>query len=97
MTETGFETTDWRVSDRAQRKCAAKQAVYGVLRPALSARAARHLSPSFRRQIRPDALSYRKRFPEPRRSLLACLDRQCNEDDLIIKANFVRLLKSGGR
>jgi len=64
MTETGFETTDWHVSDRAQRKIATKQAVYGVLRPVLSARAVRHLSPSFRRQIRPDAVCFTRGAPE---------------------------------
>ena len=64
MTETGFETTDWHVSDRAQRKIATKQAVYGVWRPVLSARAVRHLSPSFRRQIRPDAVCFTRGAPE---------------------------------
>ena len=64
MTETGFETTDWHVSDRAQRKIATKQAVYGVLRPVLWARAVRHLSPSFRRQIRPDAVCFTRGAPE---------------------------------
>ena len=64
MTETGFETTDRRVSDRAQRKSAAKQADYGVLWLALSARAARHPSPSFRRQIRPDGVYFTRGAPE---------------------------------
>jgi len=64
MTETGLETTDWRVSDRAHRKSAPKQAVYDVLRAVLSARAARHLSPSFRRQIRPDAVYFTRGAPE---------------------------------
>lgn len=64
MAETDFETIDWRVSDRAQRKGRAKQAVYGVLRPYLSARAARHLSPPFRRRIRPDAVFFTRGAPE---------------------------------
>jgi len=64
MTETGLETTDWRVSNRAQRKSAAKQAVYGVLRPVLSARAVRQLSPSFCRQIPPDAVYFTRGAPE---------------------------------
>ena len=64
MTNMGFETTDWRVSDRVQRKSLAKRAVYGVLRPFLSARAAPYLSPSFRRQIQPDAVYFTRGAPE---------------------------------
>jgi SAM-dependent methyltransferase len=64
MTNTGFEISDWRVSDREHRKGVAKRAVYSVLRPFLSARAARHLSHSFRREIRPDAFYFSRGTPE---------------------------------
>jgi SAM-dependent methyltransferase len=47
-------------------------------------------------ELSPDALSYRRRFPERWQALMARLDGQCDTDDLIIKANFVRLLKPGG-
>ena len=58
MTNTGFDFTDWRVSDRLQRKSRAKQTIYRFLRPLLSANAARYLSQSFRDQIRPDAVYF---------------------------------------
>ena len=64
MTNSAFETTDWRVSDRVQRKSLVKRAAYGVLRPFLSARAARYLSPSFRQQVRPDAVYFTRGTPE---------------------------------
>jgi len=64
MMNTGFETTDWRVSHRAHRKGAAKRAIYSVIRPLLSANAARRLSPSFRREIRPDAVYFTRGTPE---------------------------------
>lgn len=64
MTDQSFKTTDWRVSDRVQRKSLAKRAVYGVVRPFLSANAARHLSPNFRREIRPDAVYFTRGTPE---------------------------------
>lgn len=64
MTETDFLITDWRHSDRVQRKGALKQAVYRVLRPVLSARAARYLSPAFRRSVRPDAVFFTRGAPE---------------------------------
>jgi len=64
MTEARFETTDWRVSDRAQRKSRTKQAIYSVLRPLLSANASRYLSSSFRRQVRPNAVYFTRGAPE---------------------------------
>ena len=64
MTQTSFETTDWRVSDRAQRKSRTKQATYGVLRPVLSANASRYLSSALRRQVCPDAVYFTRGAPE---------------------------------
>lgn len=64
MTNSAFETTAWRISDRVQRKSLVKRAVYGVLRPFLSARAARYLSSSFRKQVDPDAVYFTRGTPE---------------------------------
>lgn len=64
MTDTGFDITDWRTSNRAQRRSAVKRAVYSVLRPFLSARAARHLSPAFLRDVRPDTVLFTRGAPE---------------------------------
>jgi hypothetical protein len=47
-------------------------------------------------ELSPDALAYRKNSPDRWQALLARMDGHCDVDDLIIKANFVRLLKPHG-